>query len=289
MDDLNDKITGGNLAASEWNQPASEIQNVIEALNIALSGGDLNQLGKGIAGYVANSNFYTDSGVADAYVLAKIGNKQTLPEYTDGMIVEFLAGNTNAGSSTINVAGLGIKNIVGTSDGGEISGRVQLRYRTSSGDFEIVQAIVSGASIATTSGTAHDFIGIPSWVKKITIMLSGVSSTGTSFHIIQLGDSGGIETSGYLGTADVTNHNAGFIYTDAQSAVLVGHVIMTLALVDRATNTWIEASNFSRSDAGSSFVGSGTKVLSGILDRIRLTTEGGSDTFDAGLFNILYE
>ena len=102
MEDLNDKVTGNSLTATEWNQVPSEIQNVIEGLGILLSSGDLNQLGKGIAGYVANGNFYTDGGAADAYVLTKIGAKQTLPEYTDGMSAEFLASNTNTGASTVN-------------------------------------------------------------------------------------------------------------------------------------------------------------------------------------------
>ncbi len=87
MEDLNDKITGGTLLATEWNQVPSEIQNVIEGLSISLSAGDLDQLGKGIAGYVANGTFYTDSGIADAYVLTQIGLKQGPTAYTDGMTV----------------------------------------------------------------------------------------------------------------------------------------------------------------------------------------------------------
>lgn len=111
MQDLNDKITGNSLTAAEWNEVPSEIQNVIEGLGIALSGGDLNQLGKAIAGYAANGSFYTDSGAADAYVLSVIGSKQALPEYTDGMEIAWLADNANTGASTVNVAGLGVKDI----------------------------------------------------------------------------------------------------------------------------------------------------------------------------------
>lgn len=164
MQDMNDKIndggatSDGQLSSTEWNQPASEIQKVIEALGIALSAGDLNQLGKGIAGYVANGNFYTDSGAADAYVLTTIGNKQTLPEYTDGMIVEFLAGNTNAGASTVNVAGLGVKNIVDTSGGGEIivNARYILRYRVLTDDFEIIKIVAAGLLFGLGLSNAAD-------------------------------------------------------------------------------------------------------------------------------------
>lgn len=112
MQDLNDKVTGGTLTAAEWNEVPSEIQNVIEGLGITLSGADLNQLGKAIAGYVANGTFYTDSGAADAYVLTAIGSKQSPTAYTDGLTARFTPGNINTGASTVNVASLGVKSIV---------------------------------------------------------------------------------------------------------------------------------------------------------------------------------
>ena len=155
MQDLNDKITGGTLTAAEWNEVPSEIQNVIEALGITLSGGDLNQLGKAIAGYVANGTFYTDSGVADAYVLTKIGSKQSLTAYTDGATFEFLAGNVNTGgAATVNVAGLGVKSITledGTNPpAGEINGRVTLKFDSGNDRCELVnrteQLVIFSAS-----------------------------------------------------------------------------------------------------------------------------------------------
>jgi hypothetical protein len=87
------------------------VQNVILALGQGLVSGDLNQLGKAIAGYVANGDFYTDNGAADAYVLTAVGGKQAPPAYTDGMRIRFTAANVNTGASTVNVAGLGVKNL----------------------------------------------------------------------------------------------------------------------------------------------------------------------------------
>ncbi len=107
MQDLNDKITGGSLLATEWNEVPSELQNVIEGLGLVLSGGDLNQLGKAIAGYVANGTFYTDSGAANAYVLSVVGLKQAPTAYTDGFTASFRADNSNTGATTVNVVGLG--------------------------------------------------------------------------------------------------------------------------------------------------------------------------------------
>lgn len=128
MQDLNDKITGGTLTAAEWNEVPSEIQNVIEGLGISLSSGDLNQLGKAIAGYVANGNFYTGGGVVNAYTLAAIGLKQVSPAYTDGFESQFIVPITSTGPTTYNVAGLGVKDVVLQGDvalsGGElIAGR----------------------------------------------------------------------------------------------------------------------------------------------------------------------
>ena len=132
MEDLNDKVLGSNLSATEWNQVPSEIQNVIENTGQTLTNADLDQLGKGVANYVGNSNFYTDSGIANAYVLNEIPSKQSITAYTDGLTVEFLPTNTNTTSSTVSVPGLSAQNIVNTSAGGEIVAgeRIRLKYRT---------------------------------------------------------------------------------------------------------------------------------------------------------------
>lgn len=112
MQDLTGKNTGSSLTAVEWNQLPTEVQNVITSLGQTLTNADLNQLGKAIAGYVANGEFYTDSGSADAYVLAPVGTKQAPPAYTDGMRIRFVTSNPNTGASTVNVAGLGVKDVL---------------------------------------------------------------------------------------------------------------------------------------------------------------------------------
>lgn len=111
MQSVNGKITGDSLTATEWNQPSTEIQNIITALGITLSSGDLNQLGKALAGYVANGQFYVDSGAADAYVLSPVGSKQAPTSYANGNVYVFVPGNTNTGASTANIGALGVTNI----------------------------------------------------------------------------------------------------------------------------------------------------------------------------------
>ena len=156
-------------------------------------------------------------------------------------------------------------------------------------------AITSGTAVASTSGTSIDFTGIPSWVKRITVMFSEVSTSGTSNKLIQLGDSGGVEITGYLGSSSAiattvasSNYTTGFgVKADGAADSLHGGVM--LSLLNASTNTWSCFGTIGRSDAAQTFTTAGTKALSATLDRVRITTVNGTDTFDAGSINILYE
>lgn len=159
--------------------------------------------------------------------------------------------------------------------------------------------IQASVAVASTSGAAIDFTGIPSWAKRITVMFAGVSTNGTSAPIVQLGDSGGIEPSGYVGGAAsivhsanpvVSNYTTGFGIAGSVTAATVWHGAMTISLVDAATNTWAASWSGGLSTPTLTTVqGGGSKALSAALDRIRITTVGGTEVFDAGLVNILIE
>jgi hypothetical protein len=153
--------------------------------------------------------------------------------------------------------------------------------------------LVAGTAIATTSGTSHDFTGIPSWVKRIVVMLSGISTNGTSEIVLQLGDSGGIETTGYGGSSMNTTSqlvfSTYFSLTSTNAAASVWSGCAILNLLDSATNTWAVAINTGSASGGLLSCGGGSKALSGTLDRIRITTGNGTDVFDAGSLNIIYE
>lgn len=153
----------------------------------------------------------------------------------------------------------------------------------------------SGTAVASTSGTSIDFTSIPSWVKRVTIMFSGVSTNGTSALLIQIGDAGGIEDTGYVasgsnigtGTTTVSGSTAGFILMVAAVAAntFQGSVVMTLI----SSNTWVSSGILSRSSNDSFSTSAGTKALSDTLTQLRITTAGGANTFDAGSINIIYE
>lgn len=157
--------------------------------------------------------------------------------------------------------------------------------------------LVQGTAVASTSGTSIDFTSIPSWVKRITVMVRSVSTNGSSNVLVRLGTSGGIVSTGYLGAGMIVssgassgNFTTGFpINQGAQGAGWVIHGIMTLCLVDSATNSWVASGAFGESDAARGLFMGSSVALSGAVTTVRLTTENGTDTFDAGSINILYE
>ena len=151
--------------------------------------------------------------------------------------------------------------------------------------------ITSGTAVATTSGTSIDFTSIPSWVKRITVMVSNVSTNGASNLLVQMGTSGGIQATGYLSTAATISNalvdtTAGFIITYQNNAAWLskGAIVFNITGAD----VWLGTGITTQTAATASF-NSGTKTLGGTLDRVRLTTVNGTDTFDAGSVNILYE
>ena len=162
---------------------------------------------------------------------------------------------------------------------------------TLSGTTGGIGVIGSGTAVASTSGTTIDFTGIPAGVKRVTVLFNGVSTSGTSIKQVQIG-AGSVTTSGYLSTgsnlstvAVVSSLTSGFIlYTNNASDVISGCMVLTLI----SGNTWV-SSHTAKAATTISITGGGDVTLGGTLDRVRITTVNGTDTFDAGSINILYE
>ena len=158
-----------------------------------------------------------------------------------------------------------------------------------------VGTLTSGTAVASTSGTSIDFTGIPSWVKRITVMFNGVSANGTSVLRVQLGVSGTPETTGYTGTtgligssgAGAVNISTGFEigYSSAAAELKSG----TMVLTNVSGNIWVCNSTFGFSGGIGLLITGGVKTLASVLNMVRITTANGTVLFDAGSINIMYE
>ncbi|MFN8996745.1 MAG: hypothetical protein ACK5X3_24205 [Pseudomonadota bacterium] len=144
-----------------------------------------------------------------------------------------------------------------------------------------------------TSQVQYDFTSIPAGVRRVTVMLNGVSTNGGSGPIIQLGTSGGITSSGYnsVGTGygatiNSTTYTTGFGLSDSNLAsnTFSGAYIFILT----GSNVWT-LMGMARRAAAVGTLATGSIGLSAALDRLRLTTVNGTDTFDAGTINISWE
>ena len=155
-------------------------------------------------------------------------------------------------------------------------------------------AITSGTSVASTSGTSVDFTSLPSWIKRITVLLNVVSTSGTSLIRFQLGTGGTPTTTGYAATASTAgptwggsgSSTSGFdSYADTSASwTRSGALVFT----NISGNIWICTGAYQYT-ATYQVLFSGIVTLSGTLNMVRITTVNGTDTFDAGSINILYE
>ena len=187
--------------------------------------------------------------------------------------------------------------LIGTPATGNLEYNGQFFGTDSNASRAQMQRITQGTAVNSTSGTSIDFTGIPSWVKKITVMFNGVSTTSTSPYQIQLG-AGSVDTASYItsctsiqsSSASSQSGTTGFFITTSANhgaaATINGSIVFSLL----GSNAWVGSGSFSReAGANTMFFAAGSKTLSGTLDRVRITTVNGTDTFDAGSINLLWE
>jgi hypothetical protein len=160
-----------------------------------------------------------------------------------------------------------------------------------------VTAGTLGTPTATTSGNSKSFTGIPAWVTCIELSLAGVSGASTDQFVIQIGDSGGLETSDYVSSAvslgdsaagAAATSTAGFTLSSATAAAATYSGTARLVLESAAANTWVCTGIIARVDGTAVvYTSAGSKSLSGTLTQLALVTSGGN-AFDAGQINIRY-
>lgn len=153
--------------------------------------------------------------------------------------------------------------------------------------------IQMGTAVATTSGTYVDFTGIPSWAKRITITIYGLGTSGTSYKILRIG-AGTLDTAGYFSsstyiaaaTVASTSNTTGFIFGGTAAAdTLSGTIVLTKL----DGNTWICDGKLAFTNTAGTLTNAGDKTLAGALTMLRITTVNGTDTFDNGSINIIWE
>lgn len=165
-----------------------------------------------------------------------------------------------------------------------------LQLSGTSGVLDNSGAFIAGTAVASTSGTSIDFTSIPSWVKRVTVSFNGVSTNGSSYVIVQLG-AGSVETTSYLGNSQQGGSpvafSTGILISTNGAAACTRYGAISITLV--GSNAWAIQGVIADTSNTWTTPTAGLKTLGGTLDRVRITTVNGTDTFDAGTINILYE
>lgn len=185
--------------------------------------------------------------------------------------------------------------LIGTAAAGNIEYNGQFFGTDSNASRAQLQRIAQGTAVASTSGTSISFTALPAWVERITINFSGVSTNGTSAYLVQLGTgSTTYTTSGYAGSgsqvaaASVTTarSTAGlFLRVNSASSVTHGQVVITLL----TGNTYSMTGTLGDSVNDQLYIAGSSVALAAALTAVRITTVNGTDAFDAGSINIMYE
>jgi hypothetical protein len=185
--------------------------------------------------------------------------------------------------------------LIGTPATGNLEYNGQFYGTDSNASRAQLQRITQGTAVASTSGTSIDFTGIPAWVKRITLILDLVSTNGTSNLLVQIGNGSVINTgytslSLYAGSSSNTGSattTSGCLLTGTSSAATqaIGSIQLTL----QTANTWVLSGTLTQITLNAVSFSDGRIALGGTLDRVRITTVNGTDTFDGGSINIIYE
>lgn len=155
-------------------------------------------------------------------------------------------------------------------------------------------AITAGTAVTSPSGTSIDFTGIPSWVKRITLVANDISFAAAGTSRIRIGTSSGLVSTGYSsanGTISNANTTVVSTITDGFPGPITGSAAATATIVctifNVTGNTWTAITQAIRPTDSLTQNGVGFIALAGILDRISIVAT--TSTFDAGTINILYE
>lgn len=253
--------------------------------------------GPTITGTISGSSTITSPTISGAVMSSMASSVITSGTSLSTATTSF-TGSTSGASTTLTAS-----SVTGTIQVGQVIAGTNITAGTTitalgTGTGGAGTYTISPASTGTVSGTITvvgvDFLSIPSWVKRITVMFNGVSVSGTSNIIVQLGTSSGVVASGYLGGGKATGSASGitlpsgFGFSDSSAAA--SQYYGSFQIMNITGNTWVSSALMVKTDSTTiAYQGNGSVALAAVLDRVRITTVNGTDTFDAGSINILYE
>jgi hypothetical protein len=278
-------VANGSSAIVACNGTAWFTVSMLSSVGATLTTLEALTLGAGDMLYATAADTLTDLAIGTAGQFLVTNAGATAPEWASRPTLVSLEGLTLGAGDTLYATAADTLADLAIGTAGQV-------YRVNSGATapEWGSSITLGTAVASTSGTSIDFTSIPSWAKRIDILFAGVSTNGTDEILVQIGDSGGIETAGYVSSASEAGGNdtstAGFICSISQAAGSVVSGKVSISLLDAAAFTWVAAGS---TGMAWGVVSGGHKSLSAALDRVRITTTGGTNTFDAGSINIQYE
>lgn len=215
---------------------------------------------------ILNANITTDKIADDSVTLAKMAGG------TDGNLITYDASGNPAAVATGSLG-----NVL-TSSG--------------AGAPPTMSMPTTLATAQSASGTTLTFSSLPAGLNRIVFMFAGFSTDGTSNLLLQLGDSGGLETSGYASISSIINSSS-IAHVNSTAGIIVHNDIASNSHHGQVTfnrfnsNQWAASGVINRAANGVTWVAGTTVNLSAVCDRIAVTTVSG-DTFDAGTVNIQY-
>jgi hypothetical protein len=265
--------TGNTTAQAEMNRVAGAVTsgqylrgNGTNVVMSTIQAADVPTLNQNTTG--------TAAGLSTTLAVASGGTGQTT--YTNGQL---LIGNTTGSTLTkaTLTAGTGV---TVTNGAGSIS-------------ISLTNPLTHSTTVSAST-TVVDFTGLPSGIKQITVLLNGVSTNGTSPLQIQIGTSGGFVTTGYSGATDLFFSSPGGVLRTTGfglgNASLAAYTFVTVTTItSMGGNVWVGGTYGVTTNTATTVLGNGAVTLGGTLDRVRITTVGGVNTFDAGTINILYQ
>jgi len=241
--------------------------------------------GLSLSGTVTTTGNLTLGGTLSSVANSALTNSSVTVTAGTGMS----GGGAVALGSSITLTNAGVTSLV-AGTGISVSGATGAVTVTStvSGGFTL------GTPVTTTSGTEVNFTGIPATVRQIVIIFNGVSTDATDSKRIQIGDSGGVETTNYESYSCLLRNNSAVLINnttlgyliDSNSAADTLRGSVTLTCQDTSTNTWVASGVLGLTDSRFALTG-GTKSLSATLTSVRIIA-GGASNFDGGSINIAY-